>query len=310
MTLIDVAKLKADDRLVALLDEASLAVPEIRVIPGMPISGTSFQTIVRTLLPTVAFRTANNGSATSKSGYVNRRFSTYPITPRFEVDEVVADQHPQKAAGALAEEGVAMMTASLIQAARVFWYGQAFDAAAFPGCRELVTTANSIDAGGTGDSRTECYLIRTGPLYSQWIFGEGGMIQLGEPRKETLTGENSESLDGWVQTAKGYIGAMHRSPRTIVRIYGITSSAKLTDAILLDAYSRFPDEAPPTDIFCNMLGQTTLTSSRVTTEVRQPKLATDWNGIPIHRTGAIITGAADAIPTTGTAVSNVFGNED
>lgn len=309
MNLIDIARQKADDGVVPLLNEAAIAVPEVTVIGGQTVKDTEFTTLIRTKLPTVGFRDANNGVDADKSSYQNRTFKAYPLTPRFEVDEVVADQHPKGWAGALADEAIAMMTASLIHMARCFWYGTSFDAKAFPGVRELVLTANTIDAGGSGNSQTETFLICNNPLYSQWIFGNNGRLTLSDPRKETLTGSNSKPLDGYVQTLKGYIGAMHRSPRTLVRIKGITASSKLTDAMLLEAFGKFPDEAPPTDIFVNMLGQTTLTSSRVTAEVKQPKLATDWNGIPIHRTGAIVTGAAAAVPSASTEVSTASQNE-
>jgi len=85
-TLLDIAKRNASDSVAGLLDEVSRQVPEVSgmvrdrgqmiTVPNMAaartIAGIQYKTLVRTGLPTVAFRSANNGSDPSKSTVENR----------------------------------------------------------------------------------------------------------------------------------------------------------------------------------------------------------------------------------------------
>lgn len=296
-TLIDMARLNGDDGIVPLLDEAAKAVPEVQFITGEVVKEFSYSTLVRTGRHPMAFRDANNGTPADKSVYGNREFKTFPLTPRWEADEVVIDQHPKKVAGDLSDAGINMMTDAMTYVGMCFWYGQELDAKTFPGVRQLVnTTSHTISAGGSGSAQTECYLLHVGPMGSEFVFGNGGKLALGTPREETLLGANGQPLNGWVQTAKGYFGSMHRSARTLVRIKGITTAAPLTDALILQAFALFPAGRKPNQIYTSMTGVASLTKSRATPEHPQAPLATSWNGIPIHMSECIVTGAADALP--------------
>lgn len=309
-TLLDMAKLKGDDDVVALLDESSIDIPEIRTITGQDIKGSSFKSLVRVKLPTVGFRDANTGVSAGKSEYKLQEFECFPITPRFEIDEVVADEHPRGAAAAIADEAIAMTNAVLQHVARCVYYGTAYEPKGFPGLEDLIPTRNVIDAGGSGNTQTAAYLFRVSEQDLQFIFGNTGRLALSDPRKETLRDGNNNPFDGWVQTLKGYIGMMVRSPRTIVKIKGITTAAPLTDDILTDAWGKFAAGKAPSGIWLNKFAMTTLIKSRTATSPTgaPPPMPSDFYGTPFNLTEAIVTGAANAVPVQGEDIDLSFKN--
>lgn len=308
-TLLDMAKQRGDDGVVDLLDEAMIDAPELRYITGMPISGSSFKSLVRTKLPKVGFSNANNGVDPGKSEYKLQQFECFPITPRFEVHDVVAVEHPKGVAGALADESVAMTSAVLQHFARCFYYGLAYDPNGFPGLDELIPDRNVVDAGGTGDAaQTSVYLFRVSEQDLQFVYGHNGLIKLGDPREETLVGANGKPMNGWVQTMMAHLGLMTRTPRTMVKIKGVSLLHPLTDAHLGDAMTRFPAGRGPSGIWLNRIAMESLVQSRTTELLPRPAMPSDWNGTPFRLTEAIVTGEEGVIPSQDDEVDLSFKN--
>src|SRR5258708_5520975 len=97
-TLLDIAIMNGSDMAVGLVEETIRAVPEVLKGAARTIKGTQYKTLVRTNLPTVGFRAANEGSPTSKSIYENRLFETFILNPNWTCDKAVADSHEDGAA--------------------------------------------------------------------------------------------------------------------------------------------------------------------------------------------------------------------
>lgn len=308
-TLLDMAKQRGDDGVVDLLDEAMIDTPELRFITGMPISGSSFRSLVRTRLPNVGFVDANNGVDPGKSEYKLQLFECFPITPRFEVHDVVAVEHPKGIAGALADESVAMTSAVLQHFARCLYYGQAYDPKGFPGLLDLIPDRNTIDAGGTGDDeQTDVFLFRVGSQDLEFVYGHNGSIKLGDPREETLTGANGKPINGWVQTMMAHLGLMFRTPRTMVRIKGVSLAHPLTSAILGTAMTKFPENRGPSGIWLNKVAMESHIQSLTTEAIPRPPMPKDWNGTPFRLTEAIVTGEEGVIPSQDDEVDLSFKN--
>ena len=312
-TLIDISRQRADDMIVTLLDEVALVVPEIRVITAeiLKKGQTEFTSLTRTKRHAAPFRTFNSGLEGTRSGYENRKHSCALLTPRFETDKALASLHPRGVAGGLSVNGLEVMTDSMAWLAAAFWYGKELVADAFPGVRQICPDSMVVDCGGNGAATySEAYMIHIGPMGSEWVYGDGGGFTMGDPREETLLDASGKPYDGYVMSGQGFIGAMHRSPVTMVRIKGITDANPLTDAKLLEAYRKFRPGRLPNAIFTTMHGVGTLTASRATPEVKAPPLATDYNRIPIYMTEAIFTGASvDALPDFSTEVALKFKGE-
>jgi len=308
-TLLDMAKQRADDGVVDLLDEAMIDAPELRYITGMPISGSSFKSLVRTKLPKVGFSNANNGVDPGMSQYKLQQFECFPITPRFEVHDVVAVEHPKGLAGALADESVAMTSAVMQHFARCLWYGLAYDPNGFLGMLDLIPDRNVVDAGGTGDAQqTDVFLFRVSEQDTQFVYGHNGLIKLGDPREETLTGANGKPMNGWVQTMMAHIGLMFRTPRTMVRIKGVSLAHPVTDALIGKAMTIFPAGRGPSGIWLNRIAMESLVQSRTTELLPRPAMPSDWNGTPFRLTEAIVTGAAGTIPSQDDELDLSFKN--
>src|SRR3569623_2030622 len=138
-TLLDIAKVNgATEGLAALFDEAARVAPEVpgqTYRMGKPVSvdgvgaartikGTQYKTLIRTGLPTAAFRDANAGVTPSKSTLENRLVEAMILDCQWQADKAVADACEDGAAAYIAEEAAAIVTASLMQLGKVFYYGR------------------------------------------------------------------------------------------------------------------------------------------------------------------------------------------
>jgi len=150
-TLLDIAKANGSDPVVGLIEEVVPAVPELGLFEARTIKGLNYKTLVRTALPTVAFRNANEGTAATKSTYENRLVETFIMNPRWECDQAVADAHEDGAEAFVAMEGLGMTVAAGILVAKQIYYGigTGGDAKGFPGMVATVDSGMVVDATGT-----------------------------------------------------------------------------------------------------------------------------------------------------------------
>ena len=89
-TLLDLAKLDAGIGY-PIIEEAVKLAPELQVVPADTIAGTTMELTVRTGLPSVSFRNANEGVARSKSSYETRTFQTHILDHQIAVDSQIVD---------------------------------------------------------------------------------------------------------------------------------------------------------------------------------------------------------------------------
>ena len=109
VTLVDIATANGSDQVVGLVDEAAKAHPEITLGAARTISGINYKTLVRTAVPTVAFRDLNEGAAIVKGTYENRLVECFTLEVPWEADKAVADRYEDGAEAYLALEAGAMM---------------------------------------------------------------------------------------------------------------------------------------------------------------------------------------------------------
>lgn len=277
-TLLDLAIQTGNDKVAGILDEAAIAVPEITGmqagvrIPGVAeartIKGTSYKTLVRTALPTVGFRDANEAPTKSKGTYENRRVETYILNPRWECDKAVADQHEDGPATYLAIEGAAVTQAALQHLAKQFYYGSENDAKGFPGLQAAYSSGMEVDAGGTTPSTgSSVYAVRFGPNDVQWVLGENGKIDLDDPRIGDILDADGNALTGYIQEMLAYVGLQVRSQYSIGRIRDLTADTGkgLTDDLIADLLGKFRPGLPPHALFMTQRSLSQLQKSRTAT---------------------------------------------
>ena len=317
-TLLDIAKANAADGIVELIDETINSHPELLLLPARTIKGINYKTLVRTGLPTVGFRDANEGYAASKGTYENRLVETFIFNPRWEADKAVADRYEDGPEAYIAQEAGAIMEASMQALAEQFYYGRGTstqcglatttvkgDAKGFFGLLELseaagLTVASNnllIDGGGTtADTGTSVYMVKTGPAHVNWVWGNGGNLEVDDAVTERILDGSNNPFTAYVQEMLAYPGLQVGSVYSFGRIGELTEDASctLTDAHLANLYSRFKTAFKPDVIFMTRRSQRQLQDSRILAtggtvlgDGAPVPFPTSWNTIPIHVTDAI-----------------------
>lgn len=294
--LLDIAKRSGNDQAVALLDETATAHPELIDIPARTIKGTNYKTLIRTGLPTVGFRNANEGVAVSKGTYEQRLVETYNLNPRWECDKAVADKSEDGPQAYIADEASAVMEASMQTLATQFYYGRdnGGDAKGHPGLIDAYdSTDMSVDAGGTtATTGSSVWAVVPGPRGVQWVWGENGSFNLDDPRIETLRDSNSLAFTGYVQEMLAYPGLQVRSARAVARLRDLTadSGKTLTDALLASLLSKFPTGWSPAAFYMSRRSLYQLQASRTATNATgaPAPIPTEAFNIPIKVTDAIL----------------------
>ena len=90
-TLRDIAALNGRDLEVGIIDETMGSFPEVEVVPGRTIKGTSFKTTLRKDNPKGSFRSANAGVKPGAAGYYEKLTQTFIFENPIIVDQRVAE---------------------------------------------------------------------------------------------------------------------------------------------------------------------------------------------------------------------------
>lgn len=281
-TLLDIAKINGSDGVVGLIEETSRLVPEISGmteegarVPGLgaarTIRGLNYKTLVRTALPTVGFRNANEGVTPSKGTYENRTVETFILNPRWECDKAVADRNEDGAAAYIALEASGIMEAAFQTLGRQFFYGRNTngDANGHPGLIDSIQAAYTVDATGAGVDTSSLWAVKFGPKHVQWVYGNNGQLQLGDVREETIYDADSNPLDGYVQTLLGYPGVQVGSIYSLGRIKNLDAGQPLTDDRIFSLLEVM--KVRPDCFFC---------TKRSREQLRQSRTATNQTGAP------------------------------
>lgn len=292
-TLLDIAKANGSDALVGLIDETTQAAPEVRMGAARTVRGLSYKTLVRTGLPTVGFRSVNEGYAASKGIYENRTYECYLFNPRWECDKAIAMAHEDGMESFVALEASAIMEAAFQELGSQFYYGTSNDSKGFPGLLAAYDSTNMVvDAGGsTADTGSSVWAVKFGPRDVQWIYGQDGNLSMSDLTEARLLDGSSNPYTGLVQELMTYVGLQVGSVRSIGRIKKLTedNTKGLTDARIASLLSKFQTGVVPDYLFMNRRSLEQLRASRTATNVTGAPAPrpTEAFGIPIMVTDAI-----------------------
>lgn len=305
-TLLDIAKCTGVDAVVGLIEEATIDYPEITGVnpwtgqrvgnmgAARTLPGLSYKTQVRTALPTVGFRNANEGSTPSKSTYENRLVETYILNPQWEADKAVADRHPDGWQAYLAIEGVGMSAAAFATLALQFYYGANTngDAKGHPGLIDSVLSSMVVDATGTGSATSSVWAVKFGPRDVQWVFGNDGSLDLSDVEKVRLQDSALKPYTGYRQEILAYPGLQVGSVYSVGRIKNLsTASGKtLDDDMVLDLLNKFPASKRPDVLLMSRRSRKQLQQSRTAVNATgaPAPMPTEVEGVPIVATDSIL----------------------
>lgn len=309
LSLLDVVRMNAGDEVVGLIEENVQAHPELALGSARTITGTGFDSLVRTALPDVGFRNVNEGVATTKATYAVRRSNCFLVDASSEVDKQLDQTLSDGIDAALAMEMDAKVEAGMRSLASQFYYGTtntvgvsstaASAAKGFPGLVDMYDSTNmAVNAGGVSGAYTSVWLVRFGPKQVQWLFGEDGEFSVGETMEVRLTDGSGNPYDGLRKALTFWVGLHDANPRnSAVRIRQVDTAATMTDALLDQAVELFPAGTRPDVI---------LMTRRSLRQLKNSRTATTATGTPAPWPQEIAGLGGDRIPIMVTdAISQV-----
>jgi len=295
ITLIDIAKMNAADGTVGLIDETTLACPEVRLAHARTIKGTQYKTLVRTGLPAVAFRKANEGVTIDKSAYENRLIECFIFNARWEADKAVCQGSEDGPEAVLALEAGGQMEATFQHCASQFYYGTANDANGFPGLIAAYDATNMVvDAGGTtANTGSSVWAVKFGPTHVQWVWGgDGATLDPSDVTEERVTDGSGNPYTAYCQEILTHVGLQVANINSIGRIKKLTadSGKGLTDDLIYSMFSKFPAGIKPDMLLMSRRSLEQLRSSRTATNATgaPAPTPTEVENVPIQVTDAIV----------------------
>lgn len=305
--MLDLAKRRSADGVVGLIEANLAAAPEVKLFPARTIEGTSYHTLLRVGLPSVAFTGVNEGVDGSKSTYETKLVEAFPIRALVEIDKaLISADNPARTL--MADESLGVTEAVMRHIGRQIYYGRAAgkgDAKGHIGLQDVVGNDMIVNAAGTAaDSASSVYLVKFGLKDVQLVFGKNSVLTLPPFRDETLTDKNGKKFDGKVSHLTGWAGIQCVNPNSVVRICNLTSEngRGLTDALLAEALAKFPAGVVPDVIFMTRKARRQLQTDRASKVAIQGNgktgsvgggsayapTPTDFEGIPIEATDSLL----------------------
>jgi hypothetical protein len=268
LTLLDATRL-ADKTGVAsgVVETVETYAPEVDVVRGELITGTSYSTLVRQDLPgSPTFRAANAGTETLSSTYSERTFGCYFADAQLEIDEAVlkkADQNANMGRAKLkAMEVQGVMRSKMIAFGRQFYNGTTYNADGFPGLRNFLDTTNMVvDATGSSTSYT-AYFVWNDPMGIEFLFGNREGLVWNDWMLQRVTGADGKHHMAEVANLSGYIGLSCMHPKAVGVIKNITASKPLTDNLAAEMLAKFPIGIKPNLCFVERNSRLWLQKSR------------------------------------------------
>jgi hypothetical protein len=270
LTLLDVAKLNGNDVTVGLIEENLSYAPELSIFPVIQKKGTSYYTVKRTGVPTVGFRDANGGIATSKSTFKKELHECYIFGGAVNVDKAVASAYD----GGMAElemiEAGGVAKSSFLALGSQIWYGVSKDAKGFPGIKSLVAKGDALGYDATGSTATTAssiYGVKFGPQDAALIFGNGTTLDLPAFMDQQLFDASGNAYPGRVSNLSAWVGLQIGNANCVGRIANVTadSGKGCTDALLSAWLEKFPVGNRPDAIFMSRRSAGQLQRSRSVT---------------------------------------------
>ena len=293
-TLLDIAKANGSDAAVGLIEEVMTYSPEVSLGAARTIKGLSYKTLVRTNLPTAAFRNANEGVAATKSTWENRVVECFTLNPRWECDKAVADRYEDGAQAFIALEADGIMRAAMLTLGSQFYYGTSNDAKGFPGLLAAYdSTSMVVDAGGTTASTgSSVWGVKWGPKAVQWVYGSEGQLSVSEVSEQRVLDASNNPYTAYVQELLAYPGLQIGNKFAVGRIKKLTadSGKGLTDGLISQLLAKFPVGYKPDVLLMSRRSRMQLQMSRTaTTPTGAPApYPQEAFGIPIEETDGIV----------------------
>lgn len=299
LTILDLAKRTGSDAAIGLVEEVLTVAPELRTIPVVPKTGTSYRISRRTGRPRGAFRSANEGVTPGKSTYEQIEVPMFFFDGQMVVDEAIVRADDRRLGDILAQEGAGQLEDTMVVLGDQVYRGVTADAKGFAGLKAQVAAAMVTTANGAGTTDTAWAVYEDTKNGLHLPIGNNGGMDLGQWVKQQVTDTaGTGRYMAWVNNLSFYIGLAMASAKCVGCVKNITTAAPLTDALGAEVYKNFPVGRKPTRWFMSPAALFTLQKSRtaigqVSTDAKggggfSPR-PTELAGVPIVETDSIAT---------------------
>ena len=297
-TLLDIATLNGCDATRGLIEEVVRVSPEVDTGYADTIPGLNVPSMVRTSLPSVAFRQGNQGSLRSASTFEKRLFECFVLNPVWSVDKAVADAYVRGAQALIAMEGIGMMELAMITLSKQFYYGSLADANGHPGVRDCVDSSMVIDWGYTArPARARpCGPCAWGMMDTAWLWGLNGQLLLSAVKEIVLPDPNNANaiFTQYHQEILARPGLQVGSKWSVACVKNVSvdpldTTHVANDKLLGQLKTLFPDSKKPHMYFCTKEVREQIRESRtaVNPTGTPAPTPTDFEGTPIYATQGI-----------------------
>jgi hypothetical protein len=271
-----------------VLDDA----PLIASLPARDVKGNVYKYRRKIANPDVGFRAENDGRENSTGEYESVTANLAILDASFTLDVAVASADERGTDAALAEEGVDHLRAQMFGAEQQVIYGS--DVKGFEGLTDVLSyldTPMVIGAGGTAaNTGSSVFALVEGPTDVQVLWGEGGVIDIGEPVIQRVAGTTGHYPAHFVPIT-GWGGLKIGSTYSAARLCNLTEQANkgLNDALMGRLYALFPASRKPTKFVMSGRSQEQLRVSRTATNPTgaEAPLPVEVFGVPIVVTDAV-----------------------
>lgn len=276
-----------------VLDEA----PLLSMLAARTVRGNTFLYTKKTANPAVGFRDANDGIEGKVATYEKITCTLGILDASFAVDVAVAQSDERGWQHIMAEEAIAHLRQAMREVEEQIIYGTANDSKGFAGFAGQANLNENddtmvVDAGGTTASTgSSVWLIRTGEPDVQVLWGQEGVISVGDMQIVERAGSATGAFPAYYHPITGWAGLKIGSVYSVGRICNLTADAGkgLTDDLIADAIAKFPSGRGPSVMAMNRRSLKQLQNSRTATNATgaPAPFPVEAFGIPIVVTDAI-----------------------
>lgn len=256
ITALQLASLQGKDPLIPIIDAITTRAPELAIVGGRPINGTSYNAVIRTAVPTsTGFRKLNEGVELGAATYQQKKFDTFLFERPLRVDAAIdfssGDYTPEEVK-AMAME--AEMSNIAITVGSQFYTGaNSATNIGFPGLQAYWNTTLVTDATGTSTGCYRAWFVRLGLDGVHFIWGRNQSFTSGQWAKQQVADSGGTKVHtAWVNSIMGCIGLSAADPYAVGCVKNIkpgTAGKELTDALAYELVSKFPAGRKPTHCF-------------------------------------------------------------
>ena len=263
-TLLEICQARQIPFTGGIIEAVETAVPALMAFDTRTTSGTKFQALARTSLPTASgFKDYNQGATAGAASFALREFQAKLLLAKVQVEMVTAARwDAEKAVDAPSYFDLqvqATMQSEMKNLEKCLFYGTSQDAKAFPGLKQLTpyVTANVLTltedpgatdyiktvinaAGTTSSTASSVYSVVHGVLDCQLVVcndNGGELLGMTEPFRQALAPDSNSptaTLEYMLAQISGHFGVsvsgMNQTPNSVVPTqYSVRRLANLTE---------------------------------------------------------------------------------